>query len=113
MIGREIPMRPFCLVHDSVCFTFSDVGESCKVPISDEALCKKVGNTNHLSFTYVNVTGEGHDLPYGCISDTVPPNPALGYRRLYWNPRGIAISNAYHIRQICVIGMRRKQLQPT
>ena len=88
----------------SACFALSNAGESCEIPVSDETLCEKIGNVKGLSFTYVNLTGEGVDLPYGCISDTLPSNPPYGTHSLYWNPLGIAVSNDTHIRQICVAG---------
>ena len=104
MIGPDKPLGIFCMDDSSACFALSNAGESCEVPVSDETLCEKIGNIKGLSFTYVNLTGEGVDLPYGCISDTLPSNPPYGAHRLYWNPLGIAVSNDTHIRQICVAG---------
>ena len=54
--------------------------------------------------TYVNLTGEGHDLPYGCILDTLPRPDANGMNWLYWNPGGLASSRDKNIRQICFSG---------
>ena len=112
MIGPDKPLGIFCMDDSSACFALSNAGESCEVPVSDETLCQKIGNIKGLSFTYVNLTGEGVDLPYGCISDTLHSNPPHGAHRLYWNPLGVAVSNDTDIRQICVAGKQEKELQP-
>ena len=46
--------------------------------------------------TFVSATGNGTDLPFGCISDSI------SYKHyVYWNPEGKAISNDPNLRQIC------------
>ena len=54
--------------------------------------------------SYVNLTGDGYDLPHGCILDTMPHHSENGLQWIYWNPYGVALSNDTHIRQICVSG---------
>ena len=112
MIGPDKPLGIFCMDDSSACFALSNAGDTCKVPVSDETLCEKIGNIKGLSFTYGNMTGEGVDVPYGCISDTLHSNPPHGAPRLYWNPLGVAVSNDTDIRQICVAGKQEKELQP-
>ena len=46
--------------------------------------------------TYVQVMGNGADLPFGCISDKVSNE-----HYVYWNPDGSAISNDPNLRVIC------------
>ena len=104
MIGPDKPLGIFCMDDSSACFALSNAGESCEVPVSDETLCEKIGNIKGLSFTYVNLTEEGVDLAYGCISEQIHSDAF----RLYWNPLGIAISNDTYIRQICVAGKGEK-----
>ena len=54
--------------------------------------------------SYVNLIGDGHDLPFGCISETLHHDTAHLLRRIYWNPEGVAVSNDDRIRQICLSG---------
>ena len=54
--------------------------------------------------SYVNLTGDGHDLPYGCILETLPHPSEDRSHWIYWNPMGVAISKDEHIRQICHSG---------
>ena len=77
-------------------------------PISDEITCKMIARENvFVGSLYINHTEDGHDLPYGCILDSLPHQGEESLLRLYWNPRGIAQSNDTHIRQICITGMRK------
>ena len=89
----------------SECFKLSKVGKSCIYPISDGVVCKKVAEAKIFKgSTYVNLTGKGHDLPYGCILDTLPRPQANGLSWLYWNPGGVAISRDKNVQQICFSG---------
>ena len=48
--------------------------------------------------TFVPASGNGTDLPFGCISDKT------SYQHyVYWNSEGKAISNDPNLRQICKI----------
>ena len=47
--------------------------------------------------TFENKTGEGIDLPSGCISDR--SNPGIHY--VFWNPKGVAISSDTRVRSVC------------
>ena len=95
----------YCKEDGSECFKLSKVGKSCIYPISDGMVCKMVAEAKIFKgSTYVNLTGEGHDLPYGCILDTVPRPGANGLNWLFWNPGGLVNSRDKNIRQICFSG---------
>ena len=95
----------YCMEDGSECFKLSKVGKSCIYPISDGMVCKMVAEAKIFKgSTYVNMTGEGHDMPYGCILDTLYRPHANGLNWLYWNPGGVAISRDKNVRQICFSG---------
>ena len=94
------------MTDGSACFKLSNVGELCQEPITNGTLCKIVsGNNIFEGLNYVNMTGGGHDLPYGCILDTSSYYSTNGSGRIYWNPQGAAIPRDKNIRQICASGM--------
>ena len=88
--------------NGSVCFGLSNVGELCEKPISDVTLCKMVAESKVIErSSFENLTGDGNDLPYGCILDTLPVHSSHDLQMIYWNPKGVAISKDGYIRQIC------------
>ena len=89
----------------SVCFGLSNVGELCEKPIPDVTVCKMVAESKVIErSSFENLTGDGHDLPYGCILDTLHFHSSHGLQKIYWNPKGVAISRDENIRQICLSG---------
>ena len=93
------------MTDGSACFKLSNVGELCQDPITNETLCKIVSEDNVFEGSnYVNMTGDGHDLPYGCILDTLSYYSTNGSARIYWNPQGVGIPRDKNIRQICASG---------
>ena len=57
---------------------------------------KQIYNGSFASSIFINATGQGGDLPKGCVSDT------LGQKHyFYWNPEGGAISHDPNIEQVC------------
>ena len=89
----------------SACFKLSNVGGKCREPITDDTDCKMIANAEGFEgASYVNLTGDGHDLPYGCILETLPHDTAHLLPRIYWNPEGVAVSNDERIRQVCLSG---------
>ena len=53
---------------------------------------------------FVEVSGNGYDLPYGCIAELEKHEWGYGYGNLsyvYWNPHGVALSADGHIRTVC------------
>ena len=52
------------------------------------------------SAEYVEVQGNGHDLPHGCIWDNVGSHQTV----IYWNPHGSVTSEDFNVRQICQHG---------
>ena len=95
----------FCMEDGSECFKLSKAGESCTYPIFDGHVCKMVADAKIFKgSSYVNMSGNGHDLPYGCILDNLPRHNANDLPWLYWNPEGVAISRDENIRQICLSG---------
>ena len=92
----------------SACFKLSNVGGKCREPIYDDTACKIMADAEVFEgSSYVNLTGEGHDLPYGCILETLPHPSADRSHWIDWNPMGISISRDEHIRQICHSGKSR------
>ena len=90
---------------NSACFKLSNVGELCENPISDVTVCKMVAESKVIErSSFENLTGDGHDLPYGCILDTLHFHSSHGLQKIYWNPKGVAISRDENIRQICLSG---------
>ena len=93
------------MTDGSACFKLSNVRELCQDPITNETLCKMVSDDIVFEgLNYVNMTGDGHDLPYGCILDTLSYYSTNGSGRIYWNPQGVAIPRDKNIRQICASG---------
>ena len=93
------------MTNGSDCFKLSNVGELCQDPITNETLCKMVSYDNVFEVSnYVNMSGDGHDLPYGCILDTSSYYSTNGSARIYWNPQGVGIPRDKNIRQICASG---------
>ena len=89
----------------SACFKLSNVGGKCREPIYDDTACKIMADAEVFEgSSYVNLTGEGHDLPYGCILETLPHDTVHLSPRIYWNPEGVAVSNDERIRQVCLSG---------
>ena len=87
------------------CYKLSNVGESFREPISDDTDCKMIANAGVLeSSSYMKLTGDGHDLPYGCILETFSNDTGHLFPRIYWNPEGVAVSNDERIRQLCLAG---------
>ena len=96
----------------SACFKLSNVGGKCREPISDDTNCKMMANAEGFEgASYVNLTGDGHDLPYGCILETLPHDTAHLLPRIYWNPKGVAVSNDERIRQVCLSGKCEKPFE--
>ena len=135
----------YCLGNDFEhihSYSLSSVGKPCLSPIENESRCIKASEvliksqqnvielTNSFKiFPYVRPSGNGYDLPKGCIvqmddelfsmnSDTggmevapncnmtcQPPNCMCHRfvfpRFVYWNPNGAAISNDKYIRTLC------------
>ena len=99
-------------------YSISMVGKLCDSPISNEARCRKAAevlindaqeqNSTWPMLQFVLSSDNGHDLPQGCIlemaTDTIciggPPCPFVP-RFVYWNPKGIAISNDPFYKTIC------------
>ena len=107
-IGRQLfPDGIFCMRDGSACFKLSNVipDIQCEIPISNVDVCKMIGESNVFErSSYQNLTGDGHDLPYGCILDTLHFHSSHGLQKIYWNPKGVAISRDKNIRQICFSG---------
>ena len=74
----------------------SKPGKPCTYLIKREDVCKKAA-TFFPGAVYTIASGNGFDLPYGCISDKTRP----GYHYIYWNPSGAAISDDPNIQSIC------------
>ena len=103
-----IPKGLFCVNDGSACFKLSKDGKSCRYPISDHTVCKMVAEAKIFEgSSYANLTGDGHDLPFGCILETLPHPSADRSHWIYWNPMGVSISRDEHIRQICHSGKSR------
>ena len=77
-------------------YVLSKIGSNCNNPVNNTNDCKEAA-TLTLNATFVNADGDGYDLPYGCVSDKV----TSGQHRLYWNPKGVAVSNDPNVRQVC------------
>ena len=58
--------------------------------------CKEAANV-WSNGSYIMIKGKGHDLPYGCILDSITSEQTS----VYWNPDGVAISADPNVRQIC------------
>ena len=92
-------------------YSLSGSGKPCKHPITDSKHCKKAANVlantaqqGLLLSKFVEVSGNGYDLPYGCIAELEKHEWGYGYGNLsyvYWNPRGVALSADGHIRTVC------------
>ena len=77
-------------------FSLSKIGNVCKHPVSSIRECKKA--VIFLSkAVYVDGTGMGHDLPYGCIAHNTISHQIV----IYWNPNGVTVSNDTNVRQVC------------
>ena len=75
------------------------IGKVCDHGVVSQKECKnaaKPGAVDEKSEFRVAL-GRGHDLPRGCILDTMPTKMSF----VYWNPVGVAISNSTKIRLIC------------
>ena len=98
------------------------VGKLCDSPISNEARCRKAAellikdaqeqNSTFPILQFVISSDNGHDLPKGCILEmatgvSLPPIcnwepcPPQIPRFVYWNPKGVAISNDPSFKTIC------------
>ena len=83
----------------------------CQNSIKDENHCKKaatyLANSRQqgvFSSKFVEASGNGYDLPYGCIAELEDHDYGNGYGNLsyvYWNPNGVAMSADGHIREVC------------
>ena len=92
-------------------YSLSGSGKPCENPITDLKHCKEAANV--LANTaqqglvlnkFVEVSGNGYDLPYGCIAELKKHERGYGFGNLsyvYWNPNGVALSADGHIRTIC------------
>ena len=49
--------------------------------------------------TFAKATGDGYDLPYGCIFYRKGTQPGKFY--IFWNPKGAAVSVDRRIQQVC------------
>ena len=51
--------------------------------------------------TFAKATGDGYDLPYGCIfyQKGIQGQPSKFY--MFWNPKGAAVSVDRRIQQVC------------
>ena len=71
-------------------------------PLGDPSECKlaqeylKKTDVTFKDATFVHASGDGADLPFGCISDMVSQK-----HYVYWNPDGTAISSDPKLTQIC------------
>ena len=57
---------------------------------------KKVYTHDFATSVFINATGNGYDLPKGCVSDTLREK-----HYFYWNPEGTTISLDPRIEQVC------------
>ena len=83
----------------------------CQNSIKDENHCKKaatyLANSRQqgvFSSKFVEASGNGYDLPYGCIAELEDHDYGYGYGNLsyvYWNPNGVSLSADGHIREVC------------
>ena len=77
-------------------FPLSKPGKLCKYPVNSLNGCKDAA-TSLPEVNYVSLSGDGYDLPNGCIFDNI----TLKQNSLYWNPKGVVISKDPNIRQVC------------
>ena len=77
-------------------YVLSEVGSKCINPVHNTQDCKHAAAFLP-NATFVNESGDGFDLPYGCISDNVTPRKHL----IFWNPAGVAVSLDPNVRQVC------------
>ena len=92
-------------------YSLSGSGKPCENPIKDLKHCKKaaavLANTLQqglLLSKFVEVSGNGYDLPNGCIAELEKHESGYGFGNLsyvYWNPNGVALSADGHIRTVC------------
>ena len=80
-------------------------GKQCEgqlKPILNSKNCNKAQvwlkkmNPSYKTSKFAIASGNGVDLPFGCISDKVSRN-----HYVYWNPKGKAISADSNLRLIC------------
>ena len=86
-------------------FQLAEVGKLCEEPlisINNTEECKiaqlwlQKNNPKFQSSRFINASGDGSSLPFGCISDKVSNN-----HYIYWNPEGMTISADPNLRLIC------------
>ena len=76
----------------------SRIATPCRSPVNNMNECYNAANlAKSTLLTSENKTGEGIDLPSGCISDR--SNPGIHY--VFWNPKGAAISSDSRVRSVC------------
>ena len=76
----------------------SNVGESWENPIETMEDCKK-STKSWDDVIYVKATGDGKQLPHGCVMDRITP----GKTYVYWNKNGGVVSFDSHLKTICQI----------
>ena len=74
-------------------YSLSPFGKMCIDPIRSESRCRTAAEILNYGKGYVLASGDGHDLPYGCV--------LAGTGHIFWNPEGVALSNDYTTRTIC------------
>ena len=104
-VFEVISVLAFVLEHIHY-YSLSTVGRPCHNPIVNEARCRKAarvinkGWDHSKDLRFVQPSGNGYDLPKGCIMEMNPAYPAFP-RFVYWNPNGVALSNDPSFRTIC------------
>ena len=74
----------------------------CDHDVLSQNECENAAESIHTKDGVVNgvfrvASGTGYDLPQGCIMDSSTPNVSF----VYWNPKGVAISNDSNVQPIC------------
>ena len=79
-------------------FKLSRIATPCQSPVNNMNECYTAANlAKSTLLTSENKTGQGIDLPSGCISD----RSNLGIHYVFWNPKGVALSSDSRVRSIC------------
>ena len=77
-------------------FRLSTVGMNCQYPVKNKEECQVAARlADRKGLT--DASGNGTDLPFGCISDRM----SSVTRHFYWNPKGKTISADPRVRQVC------------
>ena len=82
-------------ITDNTKFHLPDVGKSCTNSITTPEVCKKAAK--YFGATYVQATGPGRDLPFGCLLDRLDIDNPL----VYLNLEGSVVSEDRNLQPIC------------